>query len=241
MSDIRRDQFGGDADVLSARLSSAGRLAPKSPIEALQPEPVPPPPLRSRAVRHPVVVFLNFVLTVVIVIVVAGGAGLFIGKMQFDRPGNLDQPRPISIERGTNLGTIADQLQKEGAISSKWLFIAGVWMNKQQNALKAGEYLIPAHASMHDIMDAMATGKGILYAITIPEGLTTEQILDRIKADQVLIGDVGEPPPEGSLLPETYKFTRGDTRENLISRMRRERDRIITDIWSKRSPDLPLT
>jgi UPF0755 protein len=241
MSDIRRDQFGSDADVLSARLTSAGRLAPKSPTEALQPEPVPPPPLRSRAVRHPVVVFLNFVLTVVIVVVVAGGAGLFIGKMQFDRAGSLDQARPISIERGTNLGTIADQLQKEGAISSKWLFIAGVWMNKQQNALKAGEYLIPAHASMHDIMDAMATGKGILYSVTVPEGLTTQQILERIKADPVLVGDVGEPPPEGSLLPETYKFTRGDTRENLISRMRRERDRILTDIWSKRAPDLPLT
>src|SRR5437763_9129100 len=114
MSDIRRDQFGSDADVLSARLTAGGRLAPKSPSEALQPEPVPPPPLRSRAVRHPLVVFLNFVLTVVIVVVVAGGAGLFIGKMQFDRAGNLDQPRAIAIVRGTHLGTIADQLQKEG-------------------------------------------------------------------------------------------------------------------------------
>src|SRR6516165_10693494 len=144
MSDIRRDQFGSDSEVLSSRLTAAGRLAPKSPSEALQPEPVPPPPLRSRAVRHPLVVFLNFVLTVIIVIGVAGGAGVFLGKMQFERPSQLDQARTITIERGTNLGTIADQLQREGAISSKWLFIAGVWMNKEQNALKAGEYLIPA-------------------------------------------------------------------------------------------------
>src|SRR4051794_3215001 len=103
-------------------------------------------------------------------------------------------------------------------------------MNGQQNALKAGEYLIPAHASMREIMELITSGKGILYSVTIPEGLTTQQILERIKADPVLVGDVSEPPPEGSLLPETYKFTRGDTRENLISRMRRERDRILTDI-----------
>src|SRR5262249_49121755 len=151
------------------------------------------------------------------------------------------QARPIAIERGTNLGAIADQLQKEGAISSKWLFIAGVWMNKQQNALKAGEYLIAAHASMHDIMDAMANGKGILYAITIPEGLTTQQILDRIKSNPVIGGDLGEPPPEGSLLPETYKFTRGDTRENLVKRMIRDRENVLNDVWNRRAPDLPLT
>lgn len=241
MSDIRREQFGSDNEVLSSRLAAAGRLAPKSPSEALQPEPVPPPPLRSRAVRHPLVVFLNFVLTVVIVVVVAGGAGLFLGRMQFERPGNLDQARAVSIDRGTNLGAIADLLQKDGAISSKWLFIAGVWMNKQQNALKAGEYLIPAHASMRQIMDVIASGTGIPYKITIPEGLTTQQIIDRIKTDPVLIGDIGEPPPEGSLLPDTYNFSRGDTRDNLINRMRRERDRLLTDIWSRRSPDLPLT
>src|SRR5260370_2777385 len=122
MSDIRRDQFGSDSEVLASRLTAAGRLAPKSPREALQPEPVPPPPLRSRAVRHPVVVFLNFVLTVVIVVVVAGGAGLFLGKMQFERPSNLDQARPVSIERGTNLGAIPHPLPKESPISRKLQF-----------------------------------------------------------------------------------------------------------------------
>ena len=241
MSDIRRDQFGGDGDVLSARPSAAGRLAPKSPTEALQPEPVPPPPLRSRAVRHPVVVFLNFILTIIIVIVVAGGAGLFIGRMQFDRPGSLDQARTVSIERGTSLGTIADQLQKEGAISSKWLFIAGVWMNRQQNALKAGEYLIPAHASMRTVMDVIASGAGVPYKITIPEGLTTEQIIGQIKSNEVLVGDLGEPPPEGSLLPNTYQFSRGYTRDELIQRMRGERDKVLDLVWTQRASDLPLT
>ena len=67
MSDHRSDRHSGDeADLLSARLASH-RVSPRSPAEALQPESVPPPPPRSRAARHPVVVFLNFVLTVVVV------------------------------------------------------------------------------------------------------------------------------------------------------------------------------
>jgi UPF0755 protein len=241
MSDIRRDRFGSDTEVLSARLAASSRAAPKSPSEMLQPEAVPPPPQRSRAVRHPLVVFLNFVLTIVIVAVIAGGAGLFIGRMQFDKPSGLDQARSIAIDRGTSLGTIADILQREGAISSKWLFVAGVWLNRQQNNLKAGEYLIPAHASMRDIMEAMVGGKGILYSISVPEGLTSQQIVDRLNADPILVGDIAEVPPEGTLLPETYKFTRGDTRENILSRMRRDRDRVLTDLWARRAPDLPLT
>ncbi|MBN8996067.1 MAG: endolytic transglycosylase MltG [Rhizobiales bacterium] len=240
MSDIRRDRYGSDSDILSARLSSSSRAAPKSPTEMLQPEVVPPPPQRSRAVRHPLVIFLNFVLTLVIVAVIAGGAGLFIGRMQFNKPGALDQARTVSIDRGTSLGAIADILTREGAITSKWLFMAGVWMEREQNNLKAGEYLIPAHASMRDIMEAMVGGKGILYSISVPEGLTSQQIVDRLNADPVLVGDISEVPPEGSLLPETYKFTRGDTRENILSRMRRDRDRTLTDIWNRRASDSPL-
>ncbi|MEJ0012512.1 MAG: endolytic transglycosylase MltG [Bauldia sp.] len=240
--DYRREPYADDAEVLSKRLSSSlGRSSPKSPTEALQPEAVPPPPLRSRAVRHPLVVFLNFVLTVVIVGIVALGAGIFAAKVQFERAGTLDQARAITVDRGGSLGTIADQLQKDGVISSKWLFVGGVTIARQQNALKAGEYLIPAHASMRDIMDAMVTGKGILYSISIPEGLTSQQIVDRLNSEDILVGDIAETPPEGSLLPETYKFTRGDTRQSIITRMQRERDRVVADVWSRRAPDLPVT
>jgi UPF0755 protein len=240
MSDFRSGRSGHDADILAGRLA-ATRSPPKSPTEALQPEPVPPPPPRSRAVRHPLIIFLNFFLTIVVVGVVGTGILVFVGKYQFERPGALDQPRTITIERGSNLGVIGDLLQRGGVISSKWLFVAGVWFNKQQSGLKAGEYLIPAHASMRDVMDTLVSGKGIVYSITIPEGLTSQQIVDRLNANDVLVGDISEVPPEGSLLPDTYGFSRGDTRENILNRMRRERDRVITEIWSRRAPDLPIT
>jgi UPF0755 protein len=202
---------------------------------------VPPPPQRSRVVRHPLVVFFNFVLTVVIVGGVAVGGGLLYAKTQFDRPGRLESARSISIERGTNLNAIADLLQKNGAISSKWLFIIGVYLNRQQGNLKAGEYQVDAHASMREIMEAMVSGRGILYSISLPEGLTSEQIVNRLNNEEILVGDIREVPPEGSLLPETYKFTRGDTRQNLLNRMRRDRDRVVTEVWNRRAPDLPIS
>ncbi len=240
MSDFRSSRHDPEVDPLSSRLAS-GRVAPRSPAEALLPEAVPPPPPRSQAARHPLVVFLNFLMTVIVVSVLAIGGAIFFGKMQFERPGGLEQARPVTIERGTDLAGIADLLQRAGAIGSKWLFIAGVWLSGQQSDLKAGEYLIPARASMRDIMDSMVAGRGILYSITIPEGLTSQQIVDLINKDEVLVGEVSEVPPEGTLLPETYKFSRGDTRQNLINRMRRDRDRLVTDIWNRRAKDLPVS
>jgi UPF0755 protein len=238
--EYRRD--ADDAESLTARLSSSlGRSSPKSPAEALQPEAVPPPPPRSRAARHPVVVFLNFVLTAVIIGVIAIGGGIFLAKVQFDHPGSLDQARTVNIDRGTSLSLIADQLQKEGLITSKWLFIAGVWLNKQQSALKSGEYQIDAHASMHDIMEALVSGRGILYSILLPEGLTSEQIVGRLTSEDILTGDISAVPDEGTLLPETYKFTRGDTRQSVVDHMRAERDRVLAEVWAHRAPDLPVT
>lgn len=241
MVDVRREPYIDDAETLSARLSSSlGRSSPKSPAEALQPEAVPAPPSRSRAVRHPVVVFFNFLLTVVIVGLVALGGGVFAAKVQFERPSDLDQARSVSIDRGLGLTQIAEQLQRDGLISSKWLFIAGVWLSRQQSSIKFGEYLIPAHASMAEIMDAMVSGRGILYAISIPEGLTTQQIVARLRSEDILVGDVAAVPVEGTLLPETYKFTRGDSRQSLVERMQRDRDRVVADVWARRAPDLPL-
>ena len=86
----------------------------------------------------------------------------------------------------------------------------------------------------------MVSGRGILYSISIPEGLTSKQIVDRLNEDDILTGEIKEVPPEGALLPETYKFSRGDTRENVLNRMRRDRDRIVTDVWSRRANDLPI-
>lgn len=263
MNDIRKDHDGDDADILSARLQAANRVAPKSPTEALQPEPVPPPPKRSRAARHPLVVFFNFVLTLVVLGVVIVGGGLLFGRMQFDKPGTLEQARTVTIDRGAGVRDIAERLQREGVISSKWLFVAGVWLNREGGSLKAGEYAIPPRASMREVMDLLVDGRSVVYRLTIPEGLTSQQVVACLTADSVpegedilgltedqesncreaasvLVGPAPAVPPEGAILPETYAFSRGDSRANILNLMMRERDRVLTEVWARRAPDLPI-
>jgi UPF0755 protein len=94
---------------------------------------------------------------------------------------------------------------------------------------------------MHDIMDAIASGRGILYSIVVPEGLTSQQVVDRLNADDRLTGAIAATPAEGSLLPETYKVTRGETRQSVLDHMAQERNRVVAEVWQQRAPDLPLT
>jgi UPF0755 protein len=215
------------------------RFAPRSAREALQPEPAPPPP-PSRRAKSSIVVALSGIFTFLMLVVIALGALLVIGKMQFEGKGPLETARTITVAKGQGLREIARQLEREGVISQYWVFVGGVALHKQQNQLKAGEYVIPEHASMADIMDILVEGKAILHQVTIPEGHTSEQVVARLLEDPILIGEIDEIPAEGSLLPETYKFDRGTTRMQLIQRMQRAQAAALEEIWKRRLPDLPI-
>lgn len=223
------------------RRRAAAPISPKSAREILQPEQVPPPPPRSRAARHPLVVFLNFFLTIAVIAVVAVVGVALFAKFQFDQAGPLDQPRAVQIAAGKGVGDIADELQRQGLISNRWVFRVGVQVYGGSGSLKAGEYSVPAHASMREIMDMMVSGESITYKVSIPEGLTSQQVVQRLMDDPVLTGPIQEVPPEGSLYPDTYVFSRGDTRQAIINQMRRQRDRVLTEVWNRRVADLPIS
>ena len=230
----------GDADNRPERYLRRP-MTPKSARETLQPDEVPPPPKRSSAAKHPIVVSLNFVLTIaVVLVVVVGGLGLYT-KVRFDEAGTLQDDFILPVAPGAGLTEIADTLDEAGAISSPLVFRIAVTFYGNQSRLQAGEYLIPAQASMREIMDLMVEGDTLFYAVTIPEGLTSQQVVNRLMANELLVGDIAEIPPEGTLLPETYQFSRGDTRQGVLDRMRRDHDRIVAEIWARRAPDLPLT
>src|SRR5207344_1202164 len=72
------------------------------------------------------------------------------------------------------------------------------------------------------------------------EGLTSKMIYDIVQSDPVLVGDVGEVPDEGTLLPETYLFTRGTTRAEMLARMKRAQDRVVAQLWHAHEESLPL-
>lgn len=216
------------------------RINPKSPRQALQPEAAPPPPPASQKARHPVVVVLNFFLMIAVLGVLTVGGAFYFGKVWFTRPGPLAEPTSVMVARGTDLGTIASQLQRQNVIDGEIVFTLAARMTDAQNKLKAGEYLFQPGVSMEQVLDDLVTGRSVLHAITFPEGLTTHQIVERLKADPVLSGEITSIPPEGALMPDTYKFTRGATRQQMLDQMQRAQSRVISEAWARRRPDLPV-
>jgi UPF0755 protein len=115
-----------------------------------------------------------------------------------------------------------------------------VFALKARSELKPGEYLFQKNASLRDIIGTIVEGKVVQHSVTIPEGLTSEQIVARLSENDIFSGSVREFPREGTLLPETYKFPRGTPRDQVITRMQQAQKRVLTEIWERRNPDIPI-
>ena len=213
---------------------------PRSPRAALEPERVPLPTRRSQRVRHPLVVAGNAVFTALILVAVVVGGALYLGRQRFEAPGPLTGDKVVNIPRGLGIRDIADLLQHEGVIDQPWVFIGGVLVLKARGELKSGEYQFSKSASIADVVSTIIENKAVQHTLTIPEGLTSEQIVAKLLETDALSGQIKEIPREGTLLPETYKFTRGMTREQLIQRMQQADRHLLQEVWEHRSPDLPI-
>lgn len=233
-----------NSDVPTGGVSSGPPAAkppiPRSPRAALEPERVPIPNRRSRRVRHPLVVIGNAVFTLLVVVSIAAGAALFFGKQRFEAPGPLAEDKVVNIPRGLGIRDIADVLQREGVIDQPYIFMGGVIVLKARGDLKSGEYQFTKHASLADVVETIVENKVVQHNFTVPEGLTSEQIVARLLENDALAGQIKEIPREGTLLPETYKFTRGMTREQIIQRMQQAHRRVLQEVWEHRMPDLPV-
>ncbi|HKS84894.1 MAG TPA: endolytic transglycosylase MltG [Pseudolabrys sp.] len=213
---------------------------PRSPRAALEPERVPVPTRRSKRARHPVVVVGNAIFTLLVLLSVAVGAALFVGKQRFEARGPLAEDKVVNIPRGLGIRDIADLLQREEVIDQPYVFMGGVLVLKARGDLKYGEYQFTKHASVAEVVDTIIEGKVVQHAFTVPEGLTSEQIVARLLENDALTGQIKEIPREGTLLPETYRFTRGMTRDQIIQRMQQAHRRVLQDVWEHRMPDLPI-
>ena len=116
--------------------------------------------------------------------------------------------------------------------------MTGLQLMGNSATLKAGEYQFREHASLGDVVDTLVEGKAVLHSITLPEGLTSQQIVERIRDNDVLVGDINEIPKEGALLPDTYKFARGMTRAQLIERMEQEQTRVLREDAGRVAPPI---
>jgi UPF0755 protein len=206
----------------------------------LEPEQVPPPPRRSERARNPFVVVGNAIITIVLVVMVGAGLVYYYGRQLIDAPGPLQEDKIVNIPSRAGMADIADVLQREGVIdANRWAFIGAVFAMKARSDLKPGEYNFQKSASLRGVVATMVEGKVVQHSVTIPEGLTSEQIVARLTDNDIFSGSVREIPREGTLLPETYKFPRGTTRDQVIQRMQQAQKRVIGDVWEHRAQDTP--
>ena len=222
-------------------MSERPPISPRSPRAALEPEQVPPPPKRSDRARNPFVVVGNAIITILILLMIGAGVSYYYGKQILESPGPLREDKTVNIPARAGKRDISDVLQKEGVINvNPWIFIGSVYALKASSDLKPGEYLFHKNASLRDVIGTIVEGKVVQHAITIPEGLTSEQIVARLSENDIFAGSVREIPREGTLLPETYKFPRGTTRDQVIQRMQQTHKRVLAEIWERRNPDIPI-
>lgn len=164
----------------------------------------------------------------------------FLGYRAFHNPNEVVEETVFTVPAGQGLIRTARLLEEGGLISDREIFKVGVMLKGQERNLKAGEFLIPTNQSMNDILNVLVRGEVIQHSLTIPEGWTSYQIAEYLNELFRLSGEIETLPPEGSLLPETYNYTLGTSRVDLIRRMQRDQDAVAAELWQGRQPDLPI-
>ena len=220
-------------------MSERPPISPRSPRAALEPEQVPPPPKRSERARNPFVVVGNAIITILIILMIGAGTVYYYGRQMLETPGPLQEDKIVNIPSRAGKRDIADALLREGVINvNPWVFIGGVFALKASSDLKPGEYSFqkkcqPARCHRHH-----RRGQG--GAARRHDSRRPDVRTDRGAAHRQrhLRGSVREMPREGTLLPETYKFPRGTTREQVIHRLQQTQKRVLAEIWERRNPDV---
>lgn len=197
-------------------------------------------PGSARGLRGRLGRVLLFLLVVVpgAAALVAGG-GFLYGKWRYVAEGPAESPTVVWLAPGLGLSAITQRLEEARVLDGPLIFRMAVRLSRQAGALKAGEYEIPAHASMAEIVRILREGKPIVHRLTVPEGLTSAQAMEIVKANTVLSGAMPPLPSEGVLLPETYNFTKGTTRAQLVGRMQKSAAALMNDLWPRRAENLP--
>ena len=162
-------------------------------------------------------------------------AGLIHAQGYYAEPGPLRQDAVVIVPRGAHISAIAAALRDRGVIRNSSAFIAIAAWEGQLHKLKAGEYAFPAEIPIARVLAMMAKGDVVQHRLTFPEGLTSLQVAQLIDADPALAGPPVDVPAEGTLLPDTYIFLRGDARSGLVERMRAAMTRTLDRLWPSRA------
>jgi UPF0755 protein len=178
--------------------------------------------------RHFAANFVNFLIVIFLVI----ASLIYWAKNQYQDEGPLKSDISFEVKKGDIFRNVSADLAKQGIISNSVIF--NVW------ARYAKQDEILSKSSMSDVLALITSGKAINEQITFPEGFTSYQIVERLKSNLELEGEVGPLPTEGSLAPNTYSYQKGDTRRDILKKMAEMQKNIINKAWTSRSKDLPF-
>ena len=182
---------------------------------------------------------LTATLAVLAILAALGaGAGWWAWR-QFDQPGPLPQATAIVVPHG-GLEAVADNLQGQGVIRSAWLFRAAAILTRADGPLHAAELSFPEAASLRMVLTVLRTARPVQHKLTIPEGLTAQLVAALLDHAEALTGAAAI-PPEGSILPQTYSYERGASREQILDRAHTAMQHALDQAWAARTPGLALS
>ena len=145
----------------------------------------------------------------------------------------------VILRSGAGVSEIGETLHEAGVIRSPDMFRAAASLSGADRRLRAGEYEIESRLSLAGVIDKLVSGEVVRHFVTLPEGRSSTQAWDILNAEDVLTGEIPI-PPEGSLLPETYEVTRGETRAEVVRRMQQAHDELLAELWAGRAANLPI-
>ena len=185
-------------------------------------------------VNRSLVIFLLLILSLALI----ASVGILIFKNNFSSPGDLSEETVLIVPQGASVRSIGKLLKTKGIIKESLVFVWGVRGFGNNLPLIAGEYLIPPSVSPLDTMRILQSGKVITHKLTIPEGLTAHQIFDLVKEADGLVGELPsyQYHQEGTFMPETYLYIRGEERKEILLRMQKAMTTTLNDLWKTRSP-----
>lgn len=187
---------------------------------------------------------LKKLLIVSLVLLAIGGACLVAiwqwSERYFNEPGQLNEDVTVIVPQGASLSRIAQLLEEEGVIRYPRVFTYIIQAKDKTVALQAGEYQFEAGITPNQAFKKLMEGNTLIRQLTIPEGFSTPQALDVINSSYGLLGEIPAGIKEGTLLPETYHYRYGLTKEEMIKRMQRAMRTTIDALWESKAENLPF-
>jgi UPF0755 protein len=174
----------------------------------------------------------GLLLLLALLALVAGGAWLASSALG---EASIEEETPFVIPAGSSLSAVAEKLEAEGLITSADGFLLRARLLGSSDPIQAGEFRLTPGMDQGEILTAFQSGDVIRHFVTIPEGMPSILVHERLMATELLTGEI-DVPPEGSILPDTYDFERGSSRAALVERMQAAMDLALAEEWAKRSP-----